>query len=540
VRLCRPRPESLLAWAAAAVGVIGIASALTPEMRDRFEIVGGVLPPGGIAAARVGALAFGIALVWLSRSLAHRRRRAWQLAVAVVIASAVAHLAKGLDIEESVVSLALLAALLRFRRRFDVPGDPGATRPLLAVAAALAATGAVVLGVELRGGDLPAKLSDVFTALGILFGFAALFLWLRPFSQAVAQTVGERRVARALVDAYGHDSLSFFALRRDKSYFFSPTRLSFLAYRVVAGTALISGDPVGAAEEFDTLLAEFRRVARTHGWRLAVISASETHLDRYRRLGMRAFAIGEEAVLHPATFSLEGRPIRKVRQSVSRLTKAGYSLRVVRAEDADKTLRASLDHVSEQWRGNQPERGFSMAIDDLYVPGTVFALAEDEDGRVGGFLHLAPTPAGGGWSLSTMRRTPHAPNGLTEFLIVETLGWAKEHGASELSLNFCALTDLICPHRANTIPRRLLRRGLLAADNVFQLERLYAFNRKFFPEWRPRYLCVERLSDLPLVGLAFLHVEQLLVPPGPWVKRERKLMSHSPRGTSDACRRSHR
>ena len=501
-------------------------SALTPEMRDRFQLVGGVLPPGGIAAARVGTLAFGLALIWLSRSLAGRRERAWQLAVVAVIASAVAHLAKGLDFEEAAISLALLLALLRYRRRFDVPGDPGAIRPLLGVVTAFAAAAAVVLGVELRGGELPSRLSDMFTALGLLLGLAALAVWLRPFSHAVAQTVGERRVARALIDAYGRDSLSFFALRRDKSYFFSPTRGSFLAYRVVAGTALISGDPVGDDAEFDALLAEFRRVARTHGWRLAVISASGDHLDRYRRLGMRAIAIGEEAVLHPATFSLEGRPIRKVRQSVSRLVKAGYTLRVVAAEDADGALRASLDDVSEQWRGNQAERGFSMAIDDLYVPGTVFALAEDEQGTVGGFLHLAPTPAGGGWSLSTMRRAPGTPNGLTEFLVVETLAWAKEQGASELSLNFCALTDLICPDRANTIPRRLLRRGLLAADNIFQLERLYAFNRKFFPEWRPRYLCVERLSDLPLVGLAYLHVEQLLVPPGPWTKRERKVMSH--------------
>ena len=137
-----------------------------------------------------------------------------------------------------------------------------------------------------------------------------------------------------------------------------------------------------------------------------------------------------------------------------------------------------------------------------------------------------PTPAGGGWSLSTMRRSPSAPNGLTEFLVVQTLGWAKQQGASEVSLNFCALTELICPERAKTLPRRVLRRGLLAADNVFQLERLYAFNRKFFPEWRPRYLCVERLSDLPLVGLAYLHVEQLLVPPGPWAKRDRKVVSH--------------
>jgi len=178
--------------------------------------------------------------------------------------------------------------------------------------------------------------------------------------------------------------------------------------------------------------------------------------------------------------------------------------------------------VSEAWLGNQPERGFTMSIDDLYVPGTVFAVAECESGNVGGFLHLAPSPAGGGWSLSTMRRSPAAPNGVTEYLIVETLAWAKEHGAREVSLNFCVFTDFICPDRAVTVPRRVVRRALLAADSVFQLERLYAFNKKFFPEWRPRYLCVERLSDLPVVGLAYLHVEQLLVPPGPWARRERR------------------
>ncbi len=328
--------------------------------------------------------------------------------------------------------------------------------------------------------------------------------------------MGERTLVRALVDTYGSDSLSFFSLRRDKSYFFSPSRRAFLAYRVVSGAALVSGDPVGAEEEFDALLAEFRRVARANGWRLAVLGASDAQLDRYRAIGLRPILLGEEAVMRPATFSLDGRPIRKVRQSVSRLTKAGYRLRVVPAEDADEKLRAQLDEVSHVWRGKQPERGFTMAIDDLYVPGTVFAVAEDEQGEVGGFLHLAPTPAGGGWSLSTMRRRPDVPNGLTEFLIVEMLAWAKEEDVTEVSLNFCVFTEFISPERAVTLPRRFLRRALLAADSVFQLERLYVFNRKFFPEWRPRYLCVERLSDLPLVGLAYLRVEQLLVPPAPW------------------------
>jgi hypothetical protein len=31
--------------------------------------------------------------------------------------------------------------------------------------------------------------------------------------------------------------------------------------------------------------------------------------------------------------------------------------------------------------------------------------------------------------------------------------------------------------------------------------------------------CVERLADLPLVGMAYLRVESLLTPPGPWARQ---------------------
>jgi lysyl-tRNA synthetase class 2 len=511
--------ERVLAWAAALVGVIGLVSAMTPEVMGRLEVVQGVLPPGWPEAARVLTVAFGLGLIWLSRSLARRRRRAWQLAVGVVVASAVAHLAKGLDFEEATASLLLLGALLHWRHRFDVPGDPASVRPLVGLGVGLAGIAAVVGGSELRGVELSARSSDALLGLGVALGSLALYFWLRPFGQAVAQTMGERRLAQTLVDAYGSDSLAFFALRRDKSYLFSPSRRAFLAYRVVAGTALVSGDPVGDETEIDDLLGELRRLVRARGWRFAVVGASEERLDRYRALGLKAVPIGEEAVLRPQDFSLEGRAIRKVRQSVSRLRKAGYSFRVVRADEVGPMLEAELEDLSAAWRRGQPERGFSMAIDDLHVPGTVLALAEDDAGRVGGFLHLAPSPAGGGWSLSAMRRRPHTPNGLTEFLVVETLVWAREEGASELSLNFCALTDFLAPERVTTPLRRLVRRGLLLADNLFQLERLYSFNRKFFPEWRRRYICVERLTDLPAVGLAYLHAESLLVPPGPWTRR---------------------
>src|SRR5439155_964890 len=161
----------------------------------------------------------------------------------------------------------------------------------------------LVVVLDLRGfrGD---RIEDVLAAFSLLLGLRTLHLWLRPISQRVRQSAEERRLVRKLVRSHGQDSLAFFSLRRDKSYFFSPTRRSFLAYKVVGGAALVSGDPIGAAHEFRDLLAEFRRVCHARGWRLALLSVRAELLPITRELVLRAIKIGDEAVVRPAGFSL--------------------------------------------------------------------------------------------------------------------------------------------------------------------------------------------------------------------------------------------
>jgi lysyl-tRNA synthetase class 2 len=135
--------ERLLAVCALAVGVMGIVSAATPEMANRYRLMHGVLPPGWPDGARVLTMACAIGLIFLARSLARRRHRAWQLAILVVLASAAAHLVKGLDFEEATISLLFLFALIHWRDRFDVPGDPASVRLGLGLGAAVAAIVAV-------------------------------------------------------------------------------------------------------------------------------------------------------------------------------------------------------------------------------------------------------------------------------------------------------------------------------------------------------------------------------------------------------------
>ena len=199
----RPATPVLLAWFATAAGLISIVSALTPEMADRVDLVDGILPPGVPDAARTVALALGLGLVWLSRGLARRKRRAWWLAVVVVFASAVAHLAKGLDFEESVTHLLLLVALVRSRRQFVAPGDPATIRPLVQVGAALAVCVPVAL---VYAYDHDAFSERIEEALLIVIGglaVRAFWLWFRPL-RVEPQESADRARATELVQRARH------------------------------------------------------------------------------------------------------------------------------------------------------------------------------------------------------------------------------------------------------------------------------------------------------------------------------------------------
>src|SRR5262249_47011273 len=122
----KPSRRALLILAAlvAAAGILDIASAATPELTGRVRMVEAVTPNvvPGLASALI--VPTGLALIVLARGLRRRRRRAWQLTVALVLVAAVLHIIKGLDYEEATVSIALALALVARRQDFDRGGDP--------------------------------------------------------------------------------------------------------------------------------------------------------------------------------------------------------------------------------------------------------------------------------------------------------------------------------------------------------------------------------------------------------------------------------
>jgi lysyl-tRNA synthetase class 2 len=540
----RPWTAQVLTWAVAATGALGVLDAMLPE---RSETILSRFAPERVhplASALVAPL--GLALLAVARGLARRRRPAFQLSVGLLVPLIALHILHGFGYGAVATALVLIALVAR-RQDFSAPGDPEA-RPQIVRAGLLLLAGVYVYGlaalwINRIAADQPFTLrfglAETSRALaGLTLGGSAhlsggfgewfplsVFVvglasaawlvraWLAPWRYRLRQEAEEREAARALVAAWGVDTLAPFVLRADKSYFFAEDGRSFLAYRVVGGVAIVSGDPIGSGESAELLVARFIDFVHARGWRVAILGASEGSLEFYRRHGLQALYHGDEAVLETARFSLEGRAIRKVRQSVHRLEHAGYRAEVRYTSQIDPRLRAELEAVAREWRGTEPERGFVMALDALFRledDDAVFVIGRDAEGRPQGFLHFAACKVGSALSLSSMPRRRTTPNGFNEWLVCETVEWARKEGIAWISLNFAPFAALLAPDAQLSGVQKLERRALLALKGHFQLDNLLLFNRKFFPSWQRRFVVYERRRDLPRVGIAALAAEAYL------------------------------
>ena len=539
-----PRSRVVLSWLVAGVGLLAAVDGMFPEHRRSLVNSLDAAHVHGLSKALVVPLALG--LVVAARSTARGSRRGWQIAVALLAGLLALHIERRFDDGAIVTGLAVVALIAR-RGDFRLRGDPS-SKPRLAIHIAVLAlavalygvvtlwvnrlmvdqaytpllalrvTGRALAGLSFRGANhLSGPVADWFPLSVFLLGTggAAFILaeWLAPWRYRLRRGVHELAVVRRLVTTFGADTLAPFALRADKSYFFARDESAFLAYRVIGGVAIVAGDPIGKPSEREDVLRSFLDFAHDRGWRVAVLGASERDLGLYRSLGLRALYHGDEAVVETGAFSLEGRPIRKVRQSVHRLERAGFTARVLRPNEIDADLRAELAEVTRVWRGKAPERGFVMALDALFRDGdddAVFVLGLDENGVPHGFLHFAVCPAGSALSLSSMPRTADAPNGFTEWLICESIAWARENGFARVSLNFSPFAALLSPDGELSVAQRVQAATLRRMKPWFQLDNLLLFNRKFFPGWQRRFVVYERRRDLPRVGVAALAVEAYL------------------------------
>ena len=355
-------------------------------------------------------------------------------------------------------------------------------------------------------------------AVGLSLILVALYLLTRPVVDrrlssgraAMGRRAAELR-ARDIVRRHGTGTLDYFALRDDKQWFFH--RDSLVAYAVFGGVCLVSPDPIGPFSERAHVWDSFRRYVDRNGWGLGVMGAGEEWLPTYQASGMRFLYIGDEAVVDPRAFSLQGGKMKGLRQAVNRVARYGYTVRFLdpaRLEPEDAARMAEL--MAKSRRGEQ-ERGFSMMLGRLFDrrdTGLLLTLVEGPDGAPVAMCQFVPSPAIGGFSLDLMRRDPgDHPNGLLDFALCSTIDHLKGMGMKGLSLNFAALRSVLEGDTGDGVTQRVERWALRRLSGVLQIETLWRFNAKYEPRWLPRYIAFDSAEQFVPVVLQIMRAESL-------------------------------
>ena len=206
-------------------------------------------------------------------------------------------------------------------------------------------------------------------------------------------------------------------------------------------------------------------------------------------MGLRAVCVGEEAFVDPRKFTLEGRPVRKLRQSVNRVQRRGWEITVLRGASIDTALELEIDQLEWAWRARRTRlHGFAMGmgpVRDRGSPGRPVRARALSRGPAWcrDALHLPLREALAGHDAPRRRHAERPERGLGVSGARER---AQRSGVREVSLNYAGLAHLVrrAQRRAGTggCAQALI---LAPLHRHFQMDRLVRFNEKFAPEWRP-------------------------------------------------------
>ncbi|MEJ1229832.1 MAG: DUF2156 domain-containing protein [Galbitalea sp.] len=307
----------------------------------------------------------------------------------------------------------------------------------------------------------------------------------------------------------GGGFLSQWATWKGNSYWFSDDERASVAYRVLAGVAISTSEPIGDEVAARDAIGGFARFCDDHGWIPVFYAIHESFMPSIREMGWRSLVVGEEAVLRPTEWSTAGKAWQDVRTSINRAERSGVRAIWTTYDQLTPAWIDQIASISTDWVRSKPlpEMGFTLgSIEELGAPDVGIMIACDSDDRILGITSWLPSFRDGqvvGWTLDFMRRTAHGMNGVMEFLIARSAERFRDEDAEFMSLSTAPLmtTQSSANGPANSTDR-LLAWIANSIEPVYGFRSLFHFKNKFQPELHPIHMAYPDALGLPAIGLA--------------------------------------
>ncbi|MGE5318257.1 MAG: phosphatidylglycerol lysyltransferase domain-containing protein [Chloroflexota bacterium] len=512
------------------LGIVNIISVLTPAISERLRLLSNYIPDQAIHASNYFVLFSGLLLLVNAAFMLKGLRSAWWFALLLSLGSLIGHLTKAIDYEEATLAFIVLGSLFYTRKEYIVKSNPqlrkiGIQTALISMVAVLVygiigfyfldkkhftlnfnllQSVKYTLAYYFMVGSKDLVPTGQFALLFLdsirISGFLSLsFIFYTLLTPFVLKKVSDNSVmeeAKKLVKEYGNSALDYFKTYHDKLFFFNTERNCFISYKVSGNFAVMLEDPVG--KDYNTkrnCLKAFCKDCFNHGLHVISYRVPKESLGIFESVRMKSIFIGQEGVVDTETFNLQGGEKKRIRNAINKVTESGFKLVVYEPPLKDGLLQ-KLKAVSDDWLQSMErhELVFSqgMFIWEEIKQQTVL-VAENEEGKIAGFLNIIPDYANNEGTFDLIRKTSDAPPGVIDFLHVSLFEYFKQHNVRYVNLGFAPMSGIELPA---DITERSMKFAYEKIKSFSHYKGLREFKEKFNPNWYDRYLVYEHDFEL--------------------------------------------
>lgn len=523
-----------------ALGIVNIISVLTPAIPERLNLLSDYLLIDLVSFSNSFVLITGLFLLLTAAFMLKGFRTAWWFALALSIISIFGHITKGIDYEEAMVALLVIAILWSTRKEYYVKSNPrlgtiGIQTAFLSIAAVIVYG---IIGFYFldkkhfqidfnMGQSLKYTLQNYFLVgskdlvpadsfardfinMIRISGFVSIafliYTLVRPYVFKTVPTDEEKSKATLLTSRFGNSSLDYFKTYSDK-FIFSPDGINaFLAYRVSKNFAVVLEDPVAEnKDEMKRCIISFSNFCYENGLKDIYYRVPGESLSVYSELSRKCLFLGQEGVVDLSVFSLEGGEKKSIRNALNKIKEQGYTTHI-NAPPLRDGLIQKLRAVSDEWLKltDRHEIIFSqgMFAEKELREQTVITV-ENREEKIIAFLNIIPDNVKGEGTYDLLRKTADAPNGIMDHIIIEMFSYFKASGIRYVNLGFAPMSGINDPHN---FPEKSMKFAYEKIRSFSHYKGQREYKEKFNPKWNDKYLIYSNDFDLLQVPAALNRV----------------------------------
>jgi phosphatidylglycerol lysyltransferase len=303
--------------------------------------------------------------------------------------------------------------------------------------------------------------------------------------------------ARRLVLAHGWNATAYQILNPGLTHWFSADGEAVVGYVEFAGTRVVAGAPICAAERMLEVVAEFAAASRRARRHVCYFGAGE-RLERLLAPAgtWSAASLGAQPSWDPARWADLIKRRKSLRAQLHRARNKAVRVDEWTAPSEGDlwTLRGCLS----EWlaRRGLPPLHFLVEPDTLGRLEDRRLFVAVRDTAIVGFLVASPVPARNGWLIEQIIRGAAAPNGTAELLVDAAMTALARSGAQYVTLGLSPLSrhTAFDARRMPAWLRLVLRWVRAHGRRFYDFEGLDRFKAKFAPDdWED----IVALADAP-------------------------------------------